>query len=77
MQSIRLPRDPGDGEPHSQTIPCLSATDQNLHQVEPGRVSAAAGKAAYDFLCKAIDLTLAGAADGIVTAPLHKEGLGR
>jgi 4-hydroxythreonine-4-phosphate dehydrogenase len=38
-------------------------------------VSAAAGKAAYDFLCTAIDQTQAGAADGIVTAPLHKEGL--
>jgi 4-hydroxythreonine-4-phosphate dehydrogenase len=43
--------------------------------VQPGRVSAPAGRAAYDFLCRAIDLTLAGAADGIVTAPLHKEGL--
>jgi 4-hydroxythreonine-4-phosphate dehydrogenase len=38
-------------------------------------VSAAAGRAAYDSLCRAIDWTLAGAADGIVTAPLHKEGL--
>src|SRR5260370_24404342 len=68
-------RDPRDAEPDSQTIPCLSASDQDLRQVEPGRVSAAAGKAAYDFLCAAIDQTLAGAADGIVTAPLHKEGL--
>ena len=33
------------------------------------------GRAAYDFLCRAIDETKAGAADGIVTAPLHKEGL--
>jgi 4-hydroxythreonine-4-phosphate dehydrogenase len=43
--------------------------------VQPGRVSAAAGRAAYDFLCAAIDRTLAGEADGIVTCPLHKEGL--
>jgi 4-hydroxythreonine-4-phosphate dehydrogenase len=56
-------------------ISCLSASDQDLRRVDPGRVSAAAGKAAYDFLCTAIDQTLAGAADGIVTAPLHKEGL--
>jgi 4-hydroxythreonine-4-phosphate dehydrogenase len=58
-----------------ERIPCVSASDQDLSQVQPGRVSAAAGKAAYDFLCTAIDHTLAGAADGIVTAPLHKEGL--
>src|SRR5262249_15165114 len=36
---------------------------------------AAAGRAAYDYLCTAIDLALADAAAGIVTAPLHKEGL--
>src|SRR5581483_8233314 len=46
-----------------------------LNSVRTGEVSAAAGRAAYDFLCKAIDLTLAGEADAIVTCPLHKEGL--
>jgi 4-hydroxythreonine-4-phosphate dehydrogenase len=56
-------------------IPVLCASDQDLAHVKPGRVDAAAGQAAYDFLCRAIDLTVAGAADGIVTAPLHKEGL--
>jgi 4-hydroxythreonine-4-phosphate dehydrogenase len=56
-------------------VPCVTGTDQDLGAVVPGRVSAAAGRAAYDFLCRAIDWTLAGAADGIVTAPLHKEGL--
>jgi 4-hydroxythreonine-4-phosphate dehydrogenase len=53
----------------------LLATNQDLSGVEPGQVSAAAGRAAYDFLCQAIDLTLEGRAGGIVTAPLHKEGL--
>ena len=38
-------------------------------------MTAEAGRAAYDFLCRAIDEALAGRADGIVTAPLHKEGL--
>jgi 4-hydroxythreonine-4-phosphate dehydrogenase len=56
-------------------VPCLRASDQDLSQVQPGQMSAAAGRAAYDFLCAAIDHALAGAADGIVTAPLHKEGL--
>jgi 4-hydroxythreonine-4-phosphate dehydrogenase len=72
---VREILDPREVEPDSHTIPCLLASDQDLRQVEPGRVSAAAGKAAYDFLCAAIDHTLAGASDGIVTAPLHKEGL--
>jgi 4-hydroxythreonine-4-phosphate dehydrogenase len=54
---------------------CLVVTDKDLTGVLPGQVTAAGGRAAYDFLCAAIDLTLAGSADGIVTAPLHKEGL--
>jgi 4-hydroxythreonine-4-phosphate dehydrogenase len=66
---------PGEREATPDLVPCLVATDQNLSGVETGRVSAAAGRAAYDFLCSAIDRVMARAADGIVTAPLHKEGL--
>ncbi len=56
-------------------VPCLQATKIDLSRVIVAQVSAEAGQAAYDFLCRAIDLTLAGQADGIVTCPLHKEGL--
>jgi 4-hydroxythreonine-4-phosphate dehydrogenase len=64
-----------EANPAEAVIPVLSATKANLKDVQVGRVSPAAGQAAYDFLCKAIDLTMAGEADGIVTCPLHKEGL--
>ena len=66
---------PADREPAPAVMPCLIGSDQDLSAVQTGRVSAAAGRAAYDFLCRAIDWTTAGDADGIVTAPLHKEGL--
>jgi 4-hydroxythreonine-4-phosphate dehydrogenase len=66
---------PADVSPSATVVPCLRATDTDLSAVEPGQVTAAGGRAAYDFLCAAIDRTLAGEADGIVTAPLHKEGL--
>jgi 4-hydroxythreonine-4-phosphate dehydrogenase len=72
VQVIAHPR---EAEPSADMLPCLCGSEQDLSRVEPGRVCAAAGRAAYDFLCRAIDLTLAGDADGIVTAPLHKEGL--
>jgi 4-hydroxythreonine-4-phosphate dehydrogenase len=62
-------------EPTAERLPCLRATSQDLSRVQSGRVTAEGGRAAYDFLCSAIDRTLAGEADGIVTAPLHKEGL--
>jgi 4-hydroxythreonine-4-phosphate dehydrogenase len=64
-----------DARPLRDVIPVLRGSRQSLEGVVAGKVSAAAGRAAYDFLCSAIDLTLAGAAQGIVTTPLHKEGL--
>jgi 4-hydroxythreonine-4-phosphate dehydrogenase len=66
---------PSEARPSATVVPCLRGTDQSLASVESGRITAAGGRAAYDFLCKAIDLTLGDQADGIVTAPLHKEGL--
>ena len=59
--------------PHAGVMPVIQATEQNLSHVIPGQVTAEAGRAAYDFLCRAIDLTLAGEADALVTGPLHKE----
>jgi 4-hydroxythreonine-4-phosphate dehydrogenase len=73
--TVAVVRTVDESDPTAVVAPCLPATEQNLSGVEPGRVTAAGGRAAYDFLCAAIDRTLAGEADGIVTAPLHKEGL--
>lgn len=56
-------------------IPCLNPSQADLSQVTVGKITAAGGRAAYDFLCYAIDETKAGRADAIVTCPLHKEGL--
>ena len=64
-----------DARPAPDRIPVLQATQQNLSEVQPGRVDAAAGQAAFDFVCAAIDLTMRKKADGIVTMPLNKEVL--
>jgi 4-hydroxythreonine-4-phosphate dehydrogenase len=56
-------------------IPCVNPSNADLARVPVGIVTAEAGRAAYDWLCYAIDECLAGRADGIVTCPLHKEGL--
>jgi 4-hydroxythreonine-4-phosphate dehydrogenase len=68
-------RDLAAAKPTDRTLPCLVTTDQDLCKVKPGQISAASGRAAYDFLCRAVDETRRGQADAIVTAPLHKEGL--
>jgi 4-hydroxythreonine-4-phosphate dehydrogenase len=72
---VRPVRTPTEVRATPDAIPCLRGTGMDLAAVPVGQVSAAAGRAAYDFLCRAIDLTREGAAAGIVTAPLHKEGL--
>lgn len=43
--------------------------------VEVGTVSAACGRAAYEYVTFAIDEALAGRVDAIATGPLHKEAL--
>jgi 4-hydroxythreonine-4-phosphate dehydrogenase len=56
--------------------PCvidLEAIDADA--IEVGQVSAACGKAAYDYVTFAIDEALAGRVDAIATGPLHKEAL--
>lgn len=72
---VQIVAHPCEARPAPDVIPCLPATSQDLARVEPGHVCAEAGRAAYDFLCAAIDRTRDGQADAIVTAPLHKEGL--
>ena len=73
--SVQSVSEPVEARPSASVIPCIRATSANLSGVEVGIVSAEAGRAAYDFLCHAIDLSMRGEADGIVTCPLHKEGL--
>lgn len=43
--------------------------------VPVGKLSAEAGKIAFDGVAKAVELALAGDIDGIVTAPLNKEAI--
>lgn len=46
-----------------------------LGTIEPGRISAASGRAAADCVVAAAGEVLAGRGRGLVTAPLHKEAL--
>jgi len=46
-----------------------------MDDFEPGTVNPVTGKAGYDYIIKAIDLALAGAVQGIATAPINKEAL--
>jgi 4-hydroxythreonine-4-phosphate dehydrogenase len=66
---------PADARPDFDEMPVIRGTERDLSSLRAGVLSELGGGAAYDFLTKAIDLTLAGQASGIVTCPLNKEGL--
>jgi 4-hydroxythreonine-4-phosphate dehydrogenase len=54
---------------------CIDPSSALVEDLEPGKVHAAAGQAAFDYLLEGIELATSGQVDGIVTLPLHKEGL--
>lgn len=58
-------------------MPVLIVGDPEADTVEPANVSAAGGRAAYEAVCRAVELALAKRIGGLVTAPLSKAALHR
>ena len=58
--------------PNIQVVTCSPALPADLPL---GKVSALAGRGAYDYVCAAIDDALAGHIRAIVTAPLNKKSM--
>lgn len=57
------------------TISVLDLANADPASIPPGKVSAAAGRAAVEYVFAACDLALAGQVDAVVTAPLNKEAM--
>ena len=68
---------PEDADPSPGVIPCLcvQGIPGDLAELEPGKVDARAGRAAYQFLTAAAGLAMAGRIDAITTLPLNKLAL--
>ena len=56
-------------------INILDLKNVDLSQLQLGKVSAMAGNAAFEAVCKAIELGKSKLIDATVTAPIHKEAL--
>src|SRR5262249_41384934 len=59
----------------SGTLECLDLANVDAATLPRGEVSAAAGRAAYAYVERAVRLALSGDIHGIVTAPVNKEAL--
>ncbi len=72
---------PEDAAPALERVPVLCPEEScrlgDLSSLPAGQVDARAGRAAYEFLIRAIDLALAARIDAIVTLPMNKESLHR
>jgi 4-phospho-D-threonate 3-dehydrogenase / 4-phospho-D-erythronate 3-dehydrogenase len=66
---------PGAGIYASGTIPLLDLENATSADCPVGKVSAAAGRAAVEYVNVACDLTISGAVDAVVTAPLNKAAM--
>ena len=70
---LREVADPGEARFEPGTLDVLNVTSDVA--VAVGKLSAEAGKIAFDGVALAVEHALAGAIDGIVTAPLNKEAI--
>jgi 4-hydroxythreonine-4-phosphate dehydrogenase len=70
-----LVREPTDGRYAAGAITLLDLGNAAPEQCPVGQVSAAAGRAAVEYVFRACDLALAGAVDAVVTAPLNKAAM--
>ena len=73
--SVNIIASPGDGLFSHGTIDLIDLNNVGPSEVEYGKVSPVAGKAAYEYIEKAIGFALERQVDAIVTGPIHKESL--
>ncbi|MGH7277048.1 MAG: 4-hydroxythreonine-4-phosphate dehydrogenase PdxA [Candidatus Rokuibacteriota bacterium] len=73
--ALRVVADVGAARWPEGTLECLDLANVDMATLPRGEVSAAAGRAAYEYIERAVVLARAGAIDGIVTAPVNKEAL--
>lgn len=67
----RLPED------NNKNIYVLDLKNINLKRLQHGKVDPMAGKAAVEYIEKAVNLAMAGKIGAIVTAPIHKEAINK
>ncbi len=66
-------KDPPDGKRWEK--PQLLDLDNVEESLLPGQISVNGGRAAIDYIERAVEIAASGRAAGIVTAPIHKEAL--
>lgn len=72
---LRVIRDPGEGDYREGILNVIDLENIRPGDFEIGTVNAACGRAAYEYIEKAVRMTLDGLSDAVSTAPINKESL--
>lgn len=73
--SVRPVKTPAEGVYALGTVDVLDVPVEGLDSLKMGEVQPAAGKAAVEWIRRAVALALGGGADSICTAPINKEAV--
>ena len=74
-QTIRIIASPSEAEGKPGIIDVLQLPGVELDAIQPGKVDARCGDAAFKSVKTVIELAMAGTLDGTVTGPLNKEAM--
>ena len=72
---VRAVERPEDGAFEFGCVDVWCPIDVDMDQIEMGEVCCESGRAAAEWVIRAVDLAMANRIDGIVTAPLNKEAM--
>jgi 4-hydroxythreonine-4-phosphate dehydrogenase len=72
---IRCVKEPAEGEYRPGVLNLLDLDNVDMGEFAFGRVSGMCGKAAYEYIAKAIELANTGKVDAVATTPINKESL--
>ncbi len=72
---INVVCDPKDGDYRTGVLNLIDLNNIPLENAIPGVISAACGKAAYEYIERAVDLVMNGIAAAVSTTPINKESL--
>lgn len=73
--SINVISDPKDGVYEAGTIDLIDLDNVNISELKIGKIHVIGGRAAFEYIERAVELAAAGKLDAIATTPINKESL--
>ena len=73
--AVNVVEDPAEDDWREGVLNLIDLDNIDMERFEFGRVDAMCGKAAFEYIEKSIQITMAGKADAVATTPINKESL--